>query len=66
MITQVRIPKKVSGKVVVNAVIILIGIVALAAGHFFNITILFYIGIFVTLAGVLLEILYVINHTQQH
>jgi hypothetical protein len=56
---------RVRGEVILYAFIMLIGIVTLALGRFYDITILFYCGIFVTLAGVLLEILQVINQKQK-
>jgi len=51
--------------VIVFAVIILIGILALTAGHFLGIAVFFYGGLIITLAGVLMEIIFIITQGQQ-
>ena len=61
MIKSTGHPEKVKSAVIIYAVIILAGIAVLTVGHFFRIAIFFYGGLFVTLAGVLLEILYMVN-----
>jgi len=65
MTSNNRIPEKISTKVVVSAVIIFIGVVILAAGHYLGVTTLFYCGLFITLAGVLMEIIFVIIQRKQ-
>ena len=65
MITSTGRLEKVKGAVIIYAVIILVGIAVLTVGHFFSSAILFYSGLFVTLAGVLLEILYMVNQRSE-
>lgn len=65
MITSTGHLEKVKSAVIIYAAIILVGIAALTVGHFFSIAIFFYGGLIVTLAGVLSEILYMINQRQE-
>lgn len=61
MITrQSRLPKRVSTDILISSIIVLVGVLSILYGYYQHSKIMLYIGLIITLSGVLIGLLFVL------
>ena len=60
LVKQDRLPKRTATDVLVSSIIILVGVLSISYGYYHHSKIMLYIGLIITLAGVLIGLLFVL------